>query len=245
MLRYFVLLLCSIVCSLASSAYAFDEFECEKELKPNEQSGILGSVEKRYSAFSDLKAKFIQNSFFAGLAKHSVSKGTVLFKRPGMMDWNYEQPDRQRFVTDGKTLWFYQPDLNQVTLGDFSQSFSSDLPISFLLGVGRLQENFSVGNACYSSEGIVLKLKPMKPDPNLEEFYLLLRKSDRIPIGARIIDVAGNETSITFQEVELEVQLKSQAFTFNIPEGVDIIDKRGAVGDLPRPVIKEEDVVNR
>lgn len=212
---------------------ALQEFECVSAVSKADQQELISGVESHYQDFSDLKADFIQQSYFTGLGERVVSKGNVHFKKPGMMDWRYEQPEKQQFVADGSTLWFFQPDLNQVTLGDFTEAFDSDLPVSFLLGVGRLSENFALESACSSEEGIILKLVPKQQDPNLDQFYLLVRKLDHVPVGAKIIDIGGNETIITFHKLALNVGLKKEQFSFKIPRGVDIIDHRSKRGKLP------------
>ena len=106
------------------------------------------------------------------------------------------------------------------------KAFKSDLPVSFLLGVGRLGENFSLTKACKSEAGTVLNLEAKKPDPNLQEFYLLVDRDKQIPIGAKIVDFGGNETSISFQDVELNTALEDSKFSFDIPRGTDVIDQR-------------------
>jgi outer membrane lipoprotein carrier protein len=221
-----IICLVFLMCCHATLGFAQNQFECVVQLGPNERSKLLGVVEERYEKFSDLRAQFTQQSYFVGLNQRVISEGSVYFKKPGMMDWNYEKPDKQRFIADGKTLWFYQPDLNQVTVGNFKEAFDSDLPVSFLLGVGHLQENFTLRSACRSSAGVVLNLQASKQDPNLQEFYLLVDKSTYTPNGAKIIDLGGNETTIVFHDLSLNVNLDDKQFAFEIPKGADVIDNR-------------------
>ncbi len=205
-------------------------FECQTAEAAVDTQQILKEVEESYRSFQGLEAEFDQTSLFLGLGKEVQSTGTVSFKKPGMMDWNYTAPDPQRFISDGSTLWFYQPDVNQVTMGNFSASFDSDLPVSFLLGVGEIRDSFEVNSSCQSPAGYVLNLSPKSPDPNLNEFYLLIDTAKKIPVGARIIDVGGNETSIVFRDLQLTSKLEDSAFVFSIPRGVDILDRRTAKG---------------
>jgi outer membrane lipoprotein carrier protein len=223
-----ILLLLSILLALPVQAEeAPDPFVCASPLTKAEEAELLDSVTERYERFSDLSASFSQSSYFVGLGKRVKSEGNVRFKKPGMMDWNYSAPDEQRFVADGKTLWFFQPDLNQVTLGEFEDSFSSDLPVSFLLGIGSLQEKFKLLSACRTQAGILAKLGPAAADPNLDEFFLLIDSKTKVPKGAKIIDVGGNETGIVFEDIVLDKELPKEEFRFSIPRGVDIIDRRG------------------
>src|SRR5262249_52325319 len=115
----------------ALSAAAESEFACSKPLKPSELPDVLPAVEKRYQGIQSINARFVQKSLFVGLDKRETSKGEVFFRKPGRMDWIYQQPEEQRFVSDGSSLWFYQPTLNQVTVGEFKNSFNSDLPVTF------------------------------------------------------------------------------------------------------------------
>ena len=211
-----------------SIALGISEFECRSGLTAPESEQLLEKVERKYSTFSDLEANFLQRSFFLGLGQVVLSKGSVRFKTPGMMDWQYEQPEKQRFVTDGTALWFYQPDLNQVMIAAFSSSFDSELPVSFLLGVGSLKQTFSLKSACRSEAGHVFSLEPKKADPNLAEFYLLSDPQTYLPLGAKVVDVGGNDTVILFHGIKLNVGLKKESFSFSPPLGVDIIDERGA-----------------
>ncbi len=203
-------------------------FKCGAKLSATQSKGLLAAIEKRYHDFKDLSAEFRQRSYFIGLSNTVESTGSIRFKKPGMMDWNYLTPDKQRFIADGKTLWFYQPKQNQVTMGEFKDSFSSKLPVSFLLGIGKLQERFTLESACSSKLGTVAKLKGLA-DKNLDEFYLLVDKKSHLPRGAKIVDIGGNETEIVFENISFKDAHLAKSFQFDIPRGVDIIDQRTEV----------------
>lgn len=218
---------------------AEERFECSAELATTKQAKLLDSVEQRYRAVKSVSADFEQQSYFAGLDQIETSQGQVVFKTPGKMDWQYVAPQRQRFVADGKTLWFFQEEENQVTLGDFEESFRSDLPVSFLLGVGTLQESFSLKSACRAGEYLLAKLEPKTTDPGLQAFMLLVRPKDYVPVGAKILDVGGNETAIVLTDIKLNKSVQDARFKFSIPMGVDIIDRRKRV-QLKTTVIESD-----
>jgi outer membrane lipoprotein carrier protein len=206
-------------------------FQCSRPFPDAETSSVLQSVESRYAEIADLHANFSQQSYFVGLQKPAEeSRGEVSFKRPGMMDWLYEPPNEQRFVADGKSVWWYQKKENQVHIRDLQESFSSDVPVSFLLGVGKLRENFKLDSACITDAGILLKLRPLKPNATLDEFHLLIDSKTRAPIGARVLELQGNETAILFSNVKTNSGLSEKHFTLDIPKGTDIIDERSEQG---------------
>jgi len=205
-------------------------FQCDSKalIADAEVASLIDAVEKRYHTVQDLSAQFQQTSYFAGLDRTQSSKGKVYFKSPGMMDWQYEEPTKQRFVSDGTTVWFYEPDEQapQVTIADFKKSFSSEVPVSFLLGIGSLKKDFTIKTACRNTGEILMQLSPKKPDPNLSKFFLFVRSSDHSITGARIVDAGGNETTILLSDRKFNIKLKSARFSFSIPRGTFIVDNR-------------------
>jgi outer membrane lipoprotein carrier protein len=208
-----------------SIAFA-DSFSCKKEISKTNFQQLVTATEKRYGEVSSMSANFIQDDYWLGLDKRTSSTGSLNFLKPGKMDWSYETPSPQRFVSDGKDVYFYQPDEAQVTITKFEAGFNSELPVSFLLGIGSLSDNFNLNSACDTSAGILLNLEPKVADENLQDFYLLVSKENHSPIGARIIDFGGNQTSFMFQDPKFNNTLEADTFKFDIPMGTDVIDTR-------------------
>lgn len=207
----------------------FVRFDCHQELSREQiqdEGNLLAKVDKSYAKAAVLSAQFIQKSYFVGLDIEEVSRGNVDFAKPGKMNWQYTFPEKQRFVSNGVVFWFYQPDLNQVTLSDFKQGFQSDLPVSFLLGVGELESSFELKRVCKGDGLYLLDLTPQKEEVSVSSLRLLVREKDFLPQGARILDIGGNETTIYLLNLELGKELPLNKFEFDMPRGVDIIDER-------------------
>lgn len=196
---------------------------CAKPIQKAEFASTMNRVETRYSEINDLHAQFLQESFFLGLGEKKTSSGTLTFAKPGKMNWDYREPEKQHFISNGKTLWFYQPTLNQVTISPFQQSFQSDLPVSFLLGLGKLSEDFSLESGCVIGDRISLVLAPKNPDKEIQQFSLTVDAKDFTPRGATIRDPGGNETTIKLQHAEINSGTRSATFEFAIPKGADVI----------------------
>ncbi len=231
-LRLFAVLTSLLPLSTASAATAFD---CNA---PAQAKDLLSKIESRYGTINDLSAGFSQESYLLGADERRYSIGTVKFLKPGKMDWLYGEPDIQRFVADGKNFWWYQPALSQVTVTDFKAGFSSDLPVSFLLGLGKLTKSFKLETACLGRRGIVAQLSPLDRSESLDRFALVVDASDFTPIGAKIIDAGGNETTIVFNEYPIiNSNLPDERFRFDPPKGTDVVDQRGATSSFgPDPV---------
>src|SRR5262245_58286541 len=104
-------------------------------------SHIVKRLQERYDSTQGFRADFTQEVESATLGQKVESRGTVVFKKPGRMRWEFTEP-QQTLVSDGKFFWFYQPLEKQVLKTPFQQAFSSTTPASFLLVVGRLDQQF-------------------------------------------------------------------------------------------------------
>ncbi len=60
--------------------------------------------------------------------------GIAYFRRPGKMRWEYERPERDLFLVDGKTAWFYVPADHTVTRVPAKQSGDLRTPLALLAG---------------------------------------------------------------------------------------------------------------
>src|SRR3989475_9506114 len=74
-------------------------------------------IEAEYGRMTDLKAEISQTSFNKSLNQTIPAAGKVYLKKGGKLRWEYTEPTQQVIVSDGKTIWLYTPQLNQVNTG--------------------------------------------------------------------------------------------------------------------------------
>jgi outer membrane lipoprotein carrier protein len=77
-------------------------------LAPDETANYVKSFEARYRAAKTLQATFLERYTENGAVVRTEA-GTAFFRRPGKMRWEYEAPEKDLFLVDGKTAWFYVP----------------------------------------------------------------------------------------------------------------------------------------
>src|SRR5208337_1057552 len=80
---------------------------------------VLTEIQNRYEKTNDIEANFIQDYIGKGMKQPNRGEGKVYLKKKGMMRWDYTTP-HQKLISDGHTLWFYQPDEKQVLTSDLS-----------------------------------------------------------------------------------------------------------------------------
>ncbi len=224
-----VLLQFVVFCFIPSSVQA-DEvdlriraFTCNSVVEPTKGIEYLLKTQSSYKAVGSLKASFVQYSKILGMTEDIRSGGEIIFKKPGKMDWNYKEPDAQRFISDGETVWFHEPRVNQVTVGQLTKSFSSDVPVSFLLGLGDLSSSFDLISTCKTAAGYLFELKPKSETSSFKLFSLLVSDKDFMPHGAKILDQGDTLTQFVFQEVNVSDQVDDSHFYYKVPKGVDIV----------------------
>lgn len=223
-----------ILCDAFAATRAFDCPASDK--KRIDGSAVLAKVQKRYEGVTTLRAKFEQDSYYAATDSSVPSEGEVLFGKPGKMRWHYSPPEEQVFILNNTTFWAYQSEQNQVTIDEVDKVLISNLPTTWLMGVGNLSTDFNLKSACRSAEGIVLTLNPKsKPAKgsggSLEKFALLVDESTNLPKGAQVFHVGGNVDALVLRNLSVNPAnepIGEESFSANFPKGADIIDNRNA-----------------
>ena len=183
---------------------------------------ILAEIQKRYENTNDLEASFLQEYIGKVMKRPQRGEGKVFFKKKGMMRWDYRVPN-QKLISDGHTLWYYQPEENQVFVSDVSKVIKEKTPLAFLAGEGDLSRDFKLLNfnesVSQKEENFVLELAPKEPDAVLSKLTLTVDKKTYYVVQADVFDGLGNVTRTRFIDIKTNVGLPNSFFHFTIPRG--------------------------
>ncbi len=184
---------------------------------------VVARVQALYDGTTTFQANFRQ-VFRHRLnpGREKVARGVVYLQKPGRMRWEYQEPDRKLIVSDGTTLWVYEPAEQQV----FEQSLrESDLPtaVAFLLGSASLSEEFDARLVDDGTESArsryVLELRPRRPSSQYSRLLLVARTSDYRIVRTVVVDHSENTNSIEFAGVVMNGEISAGRFRFVAPEG--------------------------
>src|ERR1700687_839281 len=126
-------------------------------LPDNREAAELASrMEARYRSAKTLQATFLERYAENGSLLRSEA-GTAYFRRPGKMRWEYEQPEKDLFLVDGKTAWFYVPADHTVTRVPAKESEDLRTPLALLAG------EMKISRIC-SRVGLAINEKPESSD---------------------------------------------------------------------------------
>lgn len=175
-----------------------------------------------FTGVSSLQGSFTQQVYSKKGKVIQNSTGLISMSRPGKFRWVYKTPDPQVIVGDGKNIWVYDEDLEQVTIKPMTQAMSS-APIAILTRKQSPDAQFVV--------------QPIKGSGGLDWFQLTPRKQSKdfryIEIGLDknggmrqmvMHDQLGQKTVVKLN-AKTNVPISGSTFYFKIPQGVDVIGK--------------------
>ncbi len=192
--------------------------------EPQDEARVIESLQKSYDSAVDFVTDFRQETELKTLARNLKAHGKLYFKRPGRMLWRYDEPKGQFVLADGKNLYYYQPEQGQVLKSPLKSAFRSDIPLSFLLGIGNLKKEFKVSLKGLEKGLYLLRLEPRGELGGFGEILLSVDPDTFDIHSSRIRDAAGNVTVIRFANMRKGTGLKDSLFRLQLPEGVDVIE---------------------
>ena len=191
---------------------------------------VVRGLEGAYGKMNDLKAEFSQTAFNKSLNQSIPAQGTVYLKKGGKLRWEYSDPTPQEIVSDGKTLWVYTPTLSQVNVGPAPEALSGPAG-SFLSGLGRLREHFTVrflnpAEPRDKDGNRTLDLTPKQPLPSMSRLVLAVDPRSWEARRAVTYDQFENTVTMLFRKPAVNSGLADSLFTFVAPKGVATVPLR-------------------
>jgi outer membrane lipoprotein carrier protein len=147
------------------------------------------------------------------------ASGSFAFSRPGKFRWTYDKPFEQVIVGDGDKLWFYDKDLNQVTVRKLGNALGST-PAAILAGSNDLASNFTLTDAGQREGLDWLDAKPKASDTSFEKIRLGFNGAELAAMELQ--DTFGQVTVLHFAHFERNPALPAETFRFTPPPGADV-----------------------
>ncbi len=187
---------------------------------------LLGRLQQHYQRTKSFSAKFDETIMRAG-APPLKRTGVIYYQKRGKLRWEFEGPQPETIVSDGKTIYDYDPALNQVVETPLNQAFHSQAAAAFLLGAGSIKHDFTAEPVSVpSSDGLAhVALTPKNGGERIEAG--IDRNTYNI-VTLTIYDAMGNRTELSFSSIELNQPMKLSQFEFSPPSGADIVSSQGA-----------------
>ena len=185
---------------------------------------LARSLQQRYQGIRDFSADFVHSYRGGVLNKKVTERGKMSVKKPGMMRWDYTQPEKKTFVSDGRKIYSYMPQDRQVIINRVPPDSEAPTPALFLAGKGNVTRDFTAGSAESAIPGTYgLKLVPKRAEADYDYLVLNLDPATLQILGLSTIDRQGGESTFTFTNLKENRGLSDNEFAFRIPRGVDVV----------------------
>lgn len=170
-----------------------------------------------------LTADFKQVSFDQYGNPAQTSNGIFYLHRPGNFRWQYKQPFVQEIISHDGKVWFYDADLEQVTIKSVDDSLGAT-PALLLSGEVQLEENFNLSQQGRDEDLDWIKLSPKNEESGFK--YILIGLNEGMLAGMELSDNFGQLTRIYFSNLQINPDLSNDIFQFTIPEGADVFEQQ-------------------
>lgn len=218
---------------VAGAAFGEDAAAPGKGVADDCGPAVAARVQERYDGVRNLHARFRQESLhvaFGGASGEESASGLVWFAKPGRMRWEYEEPEASLVVSDGETLWIFDPAAREAQRLPVDQGFLSAAAIQFLLGDGKLQDTFHVrGLVCGDEAEARLELLP-REEATYERIELSVERESGWIRETVVHDLFGNRTRVRFTDLAVNTEFGDDRFRFVPPEGVRVLTLPGEEG---------------
>jgi outer membrane lipoprotein carrier protein len=186
---------------------------------------LLDRLQRHYQATKSFSAKFDETITRTG-APPLQRRGVIYYQKPGRLRWEFQGSQAETIVSDGKTIYDYDPALNQVVETPLAEAFHSQAAAAFLLGAGNVKRDFKAeAMSVPNSNGLAhVALTPINGGERIEAG--IERKTYNITTLS-IADAMGNRTDLSFNSIELNQPLRASQFRFSPPDGADIVSSEG------------------
>jgi len=174
-----------------------------------------------------LRASFLQTLADGQGKEIDRASGSIIVQRPGKFSWDIHPQSGsgagtagQLMVCDGRNLWFFDRDLEQVTVKPVDAALSAT-PALLLSGAVDVRKNFTISPA---GERLGLQWVLVEPHGAEADFREALFGFDKGELKRMILEDKLDQTAtVIFDKVERNVPVRAAEVSFTPPKGADVI----------------------
>jgi outer membrane lipoprotein carrier protein len=184
-------------------------------------SRTLQGVEDRYNHAQTLQVAFTESYALQGRKREE--KGELFLRKPGRMRWQYAAPAGKLFVSDGKFIYYYNPDQNRAEKMKFKETDDMRAPLAFLLGQLQFQKDFREFRSQPDGENVFITALPKSDKLPYTEVTFLV-SPDFVIHWLRVKGQDGSQLEFAFSGEKKNPPIAETMFRFIAPPGAEYVD---------------------
>lgn len=185
-------------------------------------SASAETLQGRFSKLTTWQADFVQTVENKDTQSTTKSEGTLWLHRPNKFRLAYNKPYEQLYVADGKKLWFYDKDLEQISVKPQGDSLDQT-PAMILSQPKQLAKAYDITSRT-KGQYTLYTLKPKQRDTGFDHIEIVFDKQRLIEM--HMYDHFAQRTSLQFKNILENKPIAKNLFQFTPPAGVDVIGQQ-------------------
>jgi outer membrane lipoprotein carrier protein len=177
-------------------------------------------LRKQLDAMNTLQGNFVQTLFDKAGKKLDEQQGTFVMQRPGKFFWKTDTPAPQLLVSNQKTIWLYDPDLQTVNERPFSDDLKKTPVLLLSEDVDKLRKNFTI-NRTQADKAEKFSITPKVTEGLFQELLLVFVDNQLTEFSIR--DSLGQLSHFALSNVKRNQTVDESLFNFIAPPGADVI----------------------
>ena len=189
-------------------------------------AALIDGLQNKYARMQGLAADFTQ-VYFGADGRTAGESGHLILKRPGKAKWEYTQPERKLFISDGRQIFFYVYGERQATVASVKESADPQIPFLFLLGRGNLRRDFNrievaADERPAAAGNVVLLLVPKRAPEAFRQLLVEVSPATAAVQRMVIFERSGARMDFTLSNVRETFVAPDSEFHFSPPAGVTL-----------------------
>ena len=176
-------------------------------------------LQNRLNKVSVLSADFAQTVMSANGSNVHQGNGTLRIKRPNLFRMDTKSPQETQIIADGKTLWFYDPFVEQVT-ANWVKDAVNNTP--FVLLTSNDKSHWAQYSVEQKDDTFVLK--PKAKNSNIKQFDIRIDPNGVLK-GFSTIEKDGQSNQYILRNITNQ-NLDGSLFKFTVPKDIELDDQR-------------------
>ncbi|THB76265.1 MAG: outer membrane lipoprotein carrier protein LolA [Desulfobacteraceae bacterium] len=182
---------------------------------------LISGIETTYSN-KGFSADFNQLSRLNALDITEKASGKAFFSHPGKMKWEYRSPDVHQVITNGRTLWIYKPDENQVIQGNADRLFKSGAGGGFLSDISMIRKHFEIKLKEANEQSVQIDMVSRTQNPDIASIVLTVDRKTFEITQVVTYNMYDDATRFDFSNIRFD-QFDDSLFEFVPPAKSDVI----------------------
>ncbi|ENU31186.1 outer membrane lipoprotein carrier protein LolA [Acinetobacter sp. CIP-A165] len=166
--------------------------------------------------------KAVQRKGLTAQHMNQTFKGVMKVERPGKFFWEITSPSKQTIVTSGKTVWIYDPDLQQAIRQNLDDQVANTPALLLSGNTNQIMQSYRVTQPDRSK--LYYTLFPKQEDSTFQSLTISFG-ANKAPNLMILQDSLGQTTYVRFSNVKVNQAIPASVFNFEPPKGTDIIDQ--------------------